>query len=267
MSSDSCRDSWPNGSCAAASFEYGARVASTYCNANWETSSQARWGETFTLEQCKGFCTSSSTCKAIAFGSAEGNWPGYCVLCDDIKARKNHADWDLYVRDLCERPEGWCIGDSTYELKDCDGDGIPDHTCSHGDWFGVIMSSDSCRDSWPNGSCDIAGSAGSDAGDRSGGGGDDILIGDPEDPATTFDCSNPGYTVNDKSAAFKKVKKSDKTKVATEKKKLLIGWPEMSEAICECTTFCYNGGYGFWSIAAKKTKSDCVCTGEEATLK
>merc|ERR1719461_1597266 len=206
MSSDSCRDSWPNGSCAAASFEYGARVASTYCNANWETSSQARWGETFTLGQCKSLCTSSSTCKAIAYGSAEGQWTGYCVLCDNSDARKNHVDWDLYVK---------------------------------GNRLSFA------------------------AGDRSDN--DDELV--IEDPETTFDCNNPGYIVNDKSAAFKKVRKSDKKKVATEKKKLLVGWPEMSEAICDCTTFCYNGGYGFWSIAAKKTKSDCVCTGEEATLK
>merc|ERR1719420_1809859 len=54
----------------------------------------------------------------------------------------------------CPRPLGWCAhAGAVYEFKDCDGDGIPDHTCSEGDNYGVIQSANNCADSWPNGSC------------------------------------------------------------------------------------------------------------------
>ena len=46
------------------------------------------------------------------------------------------------------RPRG------TYALRDCDGDGTPDHTCNGTDGeFGVLQSANGCTSSWPNGQC------------------------------------------------------------------------------------------------------------------
>ena len=45
----------------------------------------------------------------------------------------------------------WCIEDEeTYEFKDCDGDGIPDPTCTAETSFGVIQSSNACKHKWTN---------------------------------------------------------------------------------------------------------------------
>merc|ERR1719370_1308660 len=55
----------------------------------------------------------------------------------------------------CKRPSGWCSHrGSTYELKDCDRDGIADPVCrdTNGN-YGVIQSSKKCSDSWPRGQC------------------------------------------------------------------------------------------------------------------
>ena len=41
-----------------------------------------------------------------------------------------------------------------YALKDCDGDGIPDHTCSDATGqFGFFESTNDCKSTWPNGVC------------------------------------------------------------------------------------------------------------------
>jgi len=199
--------------------DYAPRVASTYCSANWDTVRLPHWDETFTLEECKNMCTSSSTCNAISYGSKAGNWPGYCVLCDDAGTRETHADWELYVKGSAA---GAVVG-STGPDSLGPGDRVNDDE-------GLVI-----------------------------GEGESEPAGPVSAPATPYDCSNPGYFVYDKTAAFKKGKK--------EKKKLLIGWSDVDEAICECTTHCYNGGYGFWSVAAKKKGSDCVCMGEEAKVK
>jgi hypothetical protein len=56
---------------------------------------------------------------------------------------------------VCVKKETWCthVG-STYAEKDCDGDGVPDPTCSDtAGNFGVLMSSAGCADSWPTGEC------------------------------------------------------------------------------------------------------------------
>merc|ERR1712029_1214417 len=55
----------------------------------------------------------------------------------------------------CPRPSGWCSHEGTsFALKDCDGDGVPDPTCSDTEGkFGVISSNDYCSDSWPKGRC------------------------------------------------------------------------------------------------------------------
>ena len=46
----------------------------------------------------------------------------------------------------------WCIEDEeTYEFKDCDGDGIPDPTCTAETSFGVIQSSNACKHKWTPG--------------------------------------------------------------------------------------------------------------------
>ena len=56
----------------------------------------------------------------------------------------------------CAKPiPNWCTHPgSTFELKDCDGDGVVDPVCSdtHGN-FGSISSKNKCVISWPNGKC------------------------------------------------------------------------------------------------------------------
>merc|ERR1712048_112174 len=56
----------------------------------------------------------------------------------------------------CARPSGYCThAGSTYEFKDCDGDGIKDPVCSDTSGnFGVIQSSNGCASTWPNGTCE-----------------------------------------------------------------------------------------------------------------
>ena len=79
----------------------------------------------------------------------------------------------------CERPAGfpWALCDRrksdgfVFELKDCDGDGVPDPTClkvdvndpvrgqslDGGAAFGVIESAHGCRDTWQQGACKPSG--------------------------------------------------------------------------------------------------------------
>ena len=60
------------------------------------------------------------------------------------------------VGTACKRPSsGWCgqEGSKYYKLRDCDGDGVPDPTCSNKGQFGVVSSANNCQDSWPNGTC------------------------------------------------------------------------------------------------------------------
>merc|ERR1719187_3175168 len=55
----------------------------------------------------------------------------------------------------CPRRKGWCAHEGgTFQMIDCDGDGIPDPTCSDikGN-FGVLKSSKKCADDWPHGKC------------------------------------------------------------------------------------------------------------------
>ena len=56
---------------------------------------------------------------------------------------------------VCPRPKGWCThSGSTYTVKDCDGDEVPDPTCSDSQGnFGIIPSSNGCKSTWPKGSC------------------------------------------------------------------------------------------------------------------
>jgi len=54
----------------------------------------------------------------------------------------------------CARPNNWCLGyEYIYELVDCDGDGVGDHTCTRQDRneFGVVQTANNCADSWPRG--------------------------------------------------------------------------------------------------------------------
>ena len=56
---------------------------------------------------------------------------------------------------VCTHPTGWCThAGAVFEMRDCDGDGIPDPTCSDDSGqSGVIQSSKGCADSWPQGTC------------------------------------------------------------------------------------------------------------------
>merc|ERR1719499_1504920 len=57
------------------------------------------------------------------------------------------------------RPSAFCTHPgANYMFKDCDGDGISDHVCSDSTLghFGVIQSSKSCANTWPNGVCSTA---------------------------------------------------------------------------------------------------------------
>jgi len=61
---------------------------------------------------------------------------------------------DMFTGRSCPRPDGWCSHDGAkYELKDCDGDGIPDPVCSDSKHFGVRQSNAGCKDTWPTGKC------------------------------------------------------------------------------------------------------------------
>ena len=56
----------------------------------------------------------------------------------------------------CPRPAGWCVHTgSSYNKKDCDGDGILDPTClgRQGRKFGILSSLGGCKDTWPSGTC------------------------------------------------------------------------------------------------------------------
>ena len=75
----------------------------------------------------------------------------FTLLTSAVVALQFH---DARISGTCPRPGGWCTHDTTYEEKDCDGDGIADPTCDDGlGNFGVISSKNSCSDSWPNGNC------------------------------------------------------------------------------------------------------------------
>merc|ERR1712212_1394524 len=55
----------------------------------------------------------------------------------------------------CPRIPGWCVhAGASFSLKDCDGDGVRDPTCSDNQGqFGIISSADNCRSIWPNARC------------------------------------------------------------------------------------------------------------------
>jgi len=94
---------------------------------------QDKWTPIFckkTCGLCSAKCTSDSEC------------PKSFPYCDTICKG-------------CERPSGWCSHNgSTYESKDCDRDGIPDHVCRDTNgYYGVIQSSKKCASSWPYGQC------------------------------------------------------------------------------------------------------------------
>ena len=53
----------------------------------------------------------------------------------------------------CKRPRGWCatLGGKYYHNVDCNGDGIKDHVCKHGNHQGTIISgTGGCRVKYPN---------------------------------------------------------------------------------------------------------------------
>jgi len=55
----------------------------------------------------------------------------------------------------CGRPRGWCShAGAVFEMKDCDGDGIPEPTCKDkvGN-FGARLTGSKCKDTWPRGTC------------------------------------------------------------------------------------------------------------------
>ena len=63
--------------------------------------------------------------------------------------------FNVYLLLVCARPKGWCVHSSaTFIYLDCDGDGIPDPTCSDTDGnFGVVKSSQHCQSEWPRATC------------------------------------------------------------------------------------------------------------------
>ena len=88
-------------------------------------------------------CRSVAACKALKVGSSSTN-------SKVVTAGFSPADYSKQ----CTRPSGWCAhSSSTYELRDCDGDGVPDPTCSDGNSLGVRQSTLNCKDSWPKGVC------------------------------------------------------------------------------------------------------------------
>jgi len=118
-------------------------------------------GTSFALKDCDGDGVPDPTCSDTEgkFGVISSNdyccdsWPkGRCG--SEVQSPWGRLDTTLCIGH-CPRPTGWCSHEGTsFALKDCDGDGVPDPTCSDTEGkFGVISSNDYCSDSWPKGRC------------------------------------------------------------------------------------------------------------------
>jgi hypothetical protein len=79
------------------------------------------------------------------------------ITVDTVYTTYNNGAGEIeFYGDVCLRDDAsWCTHDgSTYEFRDCDGDGMNDHVCSDTEGhFGVMQSSNLCLDTWPDGQC------------------------------------------------------------------------------------------------------------------
>jgi len=106
------------------------------------------------LSEWLAFCARDIRCLAMRIrllAHPDGTYDGqYCIYRDDA--------WPILLPVACQRPSTFCT--SGWRLhyrddRDCDADGIPDPYCSDGDGnVGVLPSSSSCADTWPDGVCE-----------------------------------------------------------------------------------------------------------------
>merc|ERR1712212_1396158 len=93
-----------------------------------------------------------------AFGTAAGQF-GYDT---------SYVPWGAGTARVCKRTNGWCdprrppeiartiTPYPTYQMMDCDADGIPDPTCTALDGkFWIISSANNCRSLGPNYTCKV----------------------------------------------------------------------------------------------------------------
>jgi len=102
-------------------------------------------GATYSLNDCDGDGVLDPTCS-----DSSGQF-GVISSADNCKLLWPNAT----CGSVCPRPSGFCaLTGSTYSLKDCDGDGILDPTCTgfHGK-FGIVSSAANCKIFWPNAKC------------------------------------------------------------------------------------------------------------------
>jgi len=100
------------------------------------------------LQDCVNSC--GQNCKVWQFNLAQG----LCNTGNPIDCTTPDPSW-IGASRACLRPVNWCTGPGqTYLVKDCDGDGILDHTCATWDgnpvMGGRIASMSQCIDNWPN---------------------------------------------------------------------------------------------------------------------
>mmetsp|Transcript_10070 Transcript_10070/g.16828 ORF Transcript_10070/g.16828 Transcript_10070/m.16828 type:complete len:936 (-) Transcript_10070:368-3175(-) len=108
----------------------------------------------YSVADCVSKCDHSPDCNGFVYNSV-----GVCSFYGGLDASTQIDDWtgaQTYFNELwCKaRPSTWCKhGGSTYDYsRDCDGDNLPDHTCSDtAGNFGALLSGSSCSNTWPNG--------------------------------------------------------------------------------------------------------------------
>jgi hypothetical protein len=99
------------------------------------------------VHYCCGICKETAICP-------QSHPALYHCACNPIP-----ADIAKKTKKVCPRPSKWCTHRrATYELRDCDGDGIPDPTCFEGllrsaVTVGSWLSGSNCKDTWPRGKC------------------------------------------------------------------------------------------------------------------